>query len=111
MSSRVRLFPVVVMLFVILACGIIALRQMDGDIKVIEGQVKQTEILLRGKQDELSAAITEINSKDSAAYIIDNARAMGYLMPGEYLFVVTNPEVLYETPEAVLMGHAEEAAP
>lgn len=111
MSSRVRLFPVLVMLFVIIACGIITLRQMDGNIRVVEGEIRDTEVILRDMQAELSDAVIEVNQKDSAEYIIEKARGIGYLMPGEYLFVVTNPEVLYETPEAVLVEPAAEAAP
>lgn len=111
MSSKVRLFPVIVILFVIVACGILTLRQMDGNITVLEGQVKQTEIQLRSMQEDLSRVVTEVKNKDSAAYIIKEARELGYLMPGEYLFVVTNPEVLYETPEAVLVEPAAEGTP
>lgn len=111
MSSRVRLFPVIVILFVIIASGLIILRQMNGNIKVLEGEATEMEKLLREKQDDLSEAAAIVKNKDSAAYIIEQARANGYLMPGEYLFVVTNPEVLYETPEAVLVETGGEAAP
>lgn len=111
MSNRVRLFPVIVILFVIIACGLIILRQISSNIKVLEGEVTQAEQLLREKQDDLSKAEAIVKNKDSAAYIIEQARANGYLMPGEYLFVVTNPEDLYETPEAVLVESAGEAAP
>ena len=104
MSSRIRLFPVLVILFVIVACGLISLQKLDGNISVMEDQVKKAEILLRDKQAEESRLIAEINEKDSNAYIIDHARAMGYLMPGEIRFVVTNPEVLYDVPEAVVVS-------
>lgn len=94
MSSRVRVFPVLVMLFVIVACGIISVRQMDGDIRVIEEDIRDVEIALREKQNALSKDIIEVNNQDTRAYIINNARALGYLMPGEIHFVVTFPEDL-----------------
>lgn len=109
MSSRIRLFPVLVMLFVIVACGIIFARQMDGDIKVIEKDIDQVELALRDKQKALSEATIEVNSKDTRAYIINKARALGYLMPGEIYFVVMNPEVLDDAPEEAAVEAVTEA--
>ena len=42
----------------------------------------------------------ELAIKDTDSYIREKARSMyGYLMQGEILFVVENPEVLYEEGE------------
>lgn len=104
MRSRIRIFPVLVMLFVIAACGLIALQSLDGDIAVLEDTVREREITLRGVQNEQSALEEEINNKDDSNYIIEKARGLGYLMPGEIRFVVINPEVLYDVPVAQVVG-------
>lgn len=103
MRRRSKIFPVLVLLFMIVACGLITIHQLDQDIAVMEDRVKETEIALRARQSQQSTLETEVNSKDSSAYIIEHARAMGYLMPGEIRFVVTNPDALYDVPQAIVV--------
>lgn len=104
MRRRVKLFPVLVAAFVIAACGMIAINQLSDDIAVLQDTAKETrlrQISVEAKQSELRA---EIAIQDTDAYIIDMARSQyGYLMPGEIRFVVTNPDSLYDAPQASIV--------
>ena len=113
MRNRWKVFTVMALLFVIVAGGLIVLRSYDEDITVLEDTVKEREIALRRVQNEQSTLESEIRSKDTNGYIIEKARSMGYLMPGEIRFVVTNPEVLYDVPsaEVEVEEYTEEEAP
>lgn len=104
MRSRLKLFPVLVAAFVIAACGMIAMNRLDGDIAVLQDVAKETRIRQLQLDAQKSDMIQEINNMDSDSYIIEKARSLyGYLMPGEIRFVVTNPESLYDTPEAMVV--------
>lgn len=104
MRSRLKLFPVLVAAFVIAACGMIAMNRLDGDIAVLQDVAKETRIRQLQLDAQKSDMIQEINNMDSDSYIIEKARSLyGYLMPGEIRFVVTNPESLYDTPEALVV--------
>lgn len=104
MRSRIKLFNVLVAAFVIVACGLLILNRLDGDIAVLQDVARETRIRQLAAETENSALTQEIRSKDTDAYIIEKARSLyGYLMPGEIRFVVTNPESLYDTPEATVV--------
>lgn len=112
MRRGYRLFTVLVVAFVIVACGLIVLRSYDDQITVLEDTVKEKEVALRQVQSEQSELEAEIRSKDTNGYIIDKARSLGYLMPGEIRFVVANPEVLYDVPTAEIVDiYTEEEIP
>ena len=50
----------------------------------------------------------ELALKDTDSYIMEKARTLyGYLMPGEIRFEVSNPDSLYDTPEAIVVGEGE----
>ena len=88
----------------IAACGMIAMNRLDGDIAVLQDVAKETRIRQLQLDAQKSDMIQEINNMDSDSYIIEKARSLyGYLMPGEIRFVVTNPESLYDTPEAMVV--------
>ncbi len=104
MKSRLKLFPVLVAAFVIAACGMIVINQLDADIAVLEDTARETWLRQLSVEAEKSAMLQEIAVKDTDAYIMDKARSLyGYLMPGEIRFVVANPDSLYDTPEATVV--------
>lgn len=103
MRRRIKLFPVLVVAFVVAACSMITLNRLDSDIAVLQDVAKETRLRQLSAEKENSTLTQEINNKDTDAYIMEKARTLyGYLMPGEIRFVITNPEVLYETPEAAV---------
>ena len=106
--GRIRLSTVLVASFVIAAFGLIAINQLSDDIRVLQDTAKETKLRQLAVEAERSAMQQEVNSKDTDAYIMDKARSLyGYLMPGEIRFVVTNPESLYDTPEATVVEEGE----
>lgn len=104
MRSRLKLFPVLVAAFVIAACGLIVMNRLDEDIAVLQDVAKETRIRQLELEAKKSDMILEIKNMDSDSYIIEKARLLyGYLVPGEIRFVVTNPESLYDLPEAIVV--------
>ena len=77
-----------------------ALNRMDGDIAVLEDIARETRLRQLAVETEKSEMQKELAIKDTDSYIREKARSMyGYLMQGEILFVVENPEALYEDGE------------
>ena len=104
MRGRMKLLNLLVAMFVIAACGMVALNRLNQDITVLEDVAKETQLKKLAVENEKSALQQEIAQKDTDAYIMEKARTLyGYLMPCEMRFVVVNPEVLYGTPEAALV--------
>ena len=110
MRQRFKLIYVLAAAFVIIAGGIMALNRMDGDITVLEDIARETRLRQLAVDTEKSEMQKELAIKDSDSYIREKARTLyGYLMQGEILFVVENPEVLYEDGEMPQVTVAEEA--
>ena len=88
------------------------LNRLDQDIVVLEDTARATRLRQVAVEAEKSDMQKELAMKDTDAYIRDTARSLyGYLMPGEILFVVENPEALYdEEPEAPQPPLSEETA-
>lgn len=100
MRLRIKLIYVLTAAFVIMACGIMTLNRMNGDIAVLEDTARETHLRQLEANAEQSEMQKELAIKDTDSYIRDKARSMyGYLMQGEILFVVENPEALYEDGE------------
>lgn len=100
MRPRIKLLYVLAAVFVIIAGGIMALNRMDGDIAILEDTARETRLRQLAVETEKSEMQKELSVKDSDSYIREKARTMyRYLMQGEILFVVENPEVLYEDGE------------
>ena len=100
MRPRIKLIYVLTAAFVIIASGIMALNRMDGDIAVLEDIARETRLRQLAVETEKSEMQKELAIKDTDSYIREKARSMyGYLMQGEILFVVENPEALYEDGE------------
>ena len=112
MRQRIKLFYVLVLAFVITAAGLMTLNRLDQDIVVLEDTARATRLRQVAVEAEKSDMQKELAMKDTDAYIRDTARSLyGYLMPGEILFVVENPEALYdEEPEAPQPPLSEETA-
>lgn len=111
MKRRIKLFPVLVLAFAIVACGLVTMNRLDGDIAVLEDTARETQRRKLDAEAKRSALQQEIAVKDTDSYIMEKARSLyGYLMPGEIRFVVVNPDSLYDTPEAVVVAQ-ETAAP
>lgn len=111
MKRRIKLFPVLVMAFAIIACGLVTMNRLDGDIAVLEDTAQETQRRKLDAEAARSALQQEIAIKDTDSYIMEKARSLyGYLMPGEIRFVVVNPDSLYDAPEDAVVAQ-ETAAP
>ncbi len=96
MRLKIKLIYVAAVAFVIIAGGMMTLNRMDGEIAVLQAAVQETRLRQIEVKTEQSEMQKELAIKDTDAYIRDKARSLyRYLMPGEILFVVENPEVLY----------------
>lgn len=108
MRRRMKLFPMLVAAFVIIACTIITLNRLDTDIAALEDVAQETKLRQLALESEQSAMRQELALKDTDSYIMEKARTLyGYLMPGEIRFEVSNPDSLYDTPEAIVVGEGE----
>ena len=108
MRRRMKLFPMLVAVFVMIACTIITLNRLDTDIAALEDVAQETKLRQLALESEQSAMRQELALKDTDSYIMEKARTLyGYLMPGEIRFEVSNPDSLYDTPEAIVVGEGE----
>ena len=108
MRRRMKLFPMLVAAFVMIACTIITLNRLDTDIAALEDVAQETKLRQLALESEQSAMRQELALKDTDSYIMDKDRTLyGYLMPGEIRFEVSNPDSLYDTPEAIVVGEGE----
>ena len=111
MRPRIKLLYVLAAAFVIIAGGIMTLNRMDGDIAVLEDTARETRLRQLAVDTEKSEMQKELAVKDSDSYIREKARSMyGYLMQGEILFVMENPEALYEDGELPQVTVKEDTA-
>ena len=108
MRRRMKPFPMLVAVFVMIACTIITLNRLDTDIAALEDVAQETKLRQLALESEQSAMRQELALKDTDSYIMEKARTLyGYLMPGEIRFEVSNPDSLYDTPEAIVVGEGE----
>lgn len=111
MRRRIKLFYVVVAAFVIAAGGLMTLNRLDQNIAVLEDTAREARLRQVAVDAEKSSMQKELAVKDTDSYIREKARSLyRYLMPGEILFVVENPEALYaegEMPQATVVEDTE----
>lgn len=108
MRRRMKLFPMLVAAFVMIACTIITLNRLDTDIAALEDVARETKLRQLNLESEQSQMRQELAMKDTDSYIMEKARTLyGYLMPGEIRFEVSNPDSLFDTPEAIVVGEGE----
>ncbi len=109
MRPRIKLIYVLAIAFVIIPGGLMAINRLNGDIAVLEAKVVENRLEKAAVGAEGSEMQTELAIKDTDSYIRNKARTMyRYLMQGEILFVVENPEALYEGGETPLEPVAED---
>ena len=96
MRKRVRFLYVLLIAFVITAGGLITLNRLDQEIAVLEDTARETRLSQLALETESGSMMQEIAIMNTDSYIRTMARKDNrYLMPGEKLFVVVNPEALY----------------
>ena len=94
--KRIKLFYVIVMAFVIIAGGLMAINRLDQDIAALEDTARETRLRKLALDAEGSSMTQEIAIKDTDSYIRKMAREGNrFMMSGDIRFVVTNPEALY----------------
>ena len=96
MRRKVKLLYVAAAAFVIVVGGLMAIKKLNQDIAVMDNTARELRLIKVEVDSEKSDMQRELAIKDTSAYIKETARSLyGYLMPGEILFVVENPEALY----------------
>ena len=111
MRPRIKLIYVLAIAFVIVAGGIMAINRLNGEIVGLKADVAQISLDRAAVGAKGSEMQEEVNIMDTDSYIRNRARTMyHYLSQGEILFVVENPEVLYENGEIPGEDTAEDTA-
>lgn len=106
---KVRVLSLSVLMFAIIACGLLILNRQAQDIALLEAAAKETQLKKIEVESLRSDLSKELNNSESNAYIAEKARSLyGYLAPGEIRFIVTNPEALYgQEPQAQIVQDAQ----
>jgi cell division protein FtsB len=100
---RVKLFPVIVIILMIIVIGQIVANRLRQDITYLRITVSDAENSQSILNSQTSALENELSSSQTDEYIVDQARRLyGYLMPGEIRFKVSNPEALYGADATIL---------
>ena len=109
-SLRVRPLVLVCALFVIISLGVMTINQANENNVRLENSVTDLRIARDQQYKEYKRLQSELEIVEPADYIIAKARQLhGYMMPGEKLFVIKNPEALYgETQEPIQMYVVED---
>ncbi len=109
LSLRVRPLVVVCILFVIIAIGSMMVGSMRDDTAILAERMADIRIARDNVLKERNQLSNELEVANTDDYIIAKARQLyGYMMPGELLFVVKNPEALYGEGEEVQVLVVEE---
>ena len=109
-SLRVRPLVLVCALFVIISLGVMTINQANENNVRLENSVTDLRIARDQQYKEYKRLQSELEIVETDDYIIAKARQLhGYMMPGEKLFVIKNPEALYgETQEPIQMYVVED---
>lgn len=109
-SLRVRPLVLVCALFVVISLGVMTINQARENNIQLENSVTDLRIARDQQYKEFKRMQSELEIVETDDYIIAKARQLhGYMMPGEKLFVIKNPEALYgETEEAIQMYVVED---
>ncbi len=109
MSLRVRPLVVVCVLFVVVAIGSMLVGSMRDDAQILADRMADIRIARDSVLKERNQLSSELQVANTDDYIMAKARQLyGYMMPGELLFVVKNPEALYGNGDEVQMYVLEE---
>ena len=110
LSMRVRPLVLVCALFVVIALGIMSINSVKESANELQERVTDLRIQRDQRDKEKNKLQSELQIVETDDYIISKARQIhGYMMPGELLFIIKNPEALYgETEEPIQMGVVDE---
>lgn len=108
MQKRVKLIRVVILAALLIVCGILLSNKLTGNTRIMEEKNKQAQLELRKDEQTKSEIDVEIKNMDKDSYVIAKAREMGYLRPGEMLFVVQNPDALMDDYDDVVVAEVQE---
>ena len=110
LSLRVRPLVLVCALFVVISLGVMTINQARENNVQLENSVIDLRIARDQQYKEYKRMRNELEIVETDDYIIAKARQLhGYMMPGEKLFVIKNPEALYgETQEPIQMYVVED---
>jgi cell division protein FtsB len=101
--QRISLFPIIVVVFMIIAVGKLLTDKLNRDILYLEIKVSNAEERQASLANQTAALENELSVSQTDEYIVDQARRLyGYLMPGEIRFKVSNPEALYGAEVTIL---------
>ncbi len=107
--GRVRPLAVFCALFVIIAIGSMMISSERKKVEALEYSVRELELARDQLEKERKKLAYEIQIADTDEYIIAKAREYGYMMPGELLFVIKNPQALEDGSETIEMYVVESA--
>ena len=100
-SLRVRPLVLACALFVVIALGVMTINKAKEENIQLENSVTDMRIARDQKYKEYKRMQSELEIVETDDYIIAKARQLhGYMMPGEKLFVIKNPEALYGDTDA-----------
>lgn len=110
LSLRVRPLVLVCALFVVISLGVMTINKARENNIQLENSVTDLRIARDQQYKEYKRMQSELEIVETDDYIIAKARQLhGYMMPGEKLFVIKNPEALYgETEEPIQMYVVED---
>ena len=110
LSKRVRPLALVCALFVVISLGVMSINAVRDSAADMQERLIDLRIERDQHFKEYKKLQNELEIVGTDDYIIAKARQIhGYIMPGEMLFVIRNPQVLYgETDEPIQMAVVEE---
>ncbi|MBQ9299011.1 MAG: septum formation initiator family protein [Clostridia bacterium] len=109
LSLRVRPLALICALFVVITLGIMTINSVYDSTAEMQSRLTDLRIERDQRYKEYKKLENELEIVETDDYIMAKARQIyGYMMPGELLFVVKNPEALYgETDEPIQMAVVE----
>ena len=108
-SLRVRPLVLACALFVVIALGVMTINKAKEENIQLENSVTDMRIARDQKYKEYKRMQSELEIVETDHYIIDKARQLhGYMMPGEKLFMIKNPEALYGDTDAPIQMYVLE---
>ena len=110
LSKRVRPLALVCALFVVISLGVMSINAVRDSTADMQERLIDLRIERDQRFKEYRKLQNELEIVGTDDYIIAKARQIhGYIMPNELLFVIRNPEVLYEeSDEPIRMAVVEE---
>lgn len=100
LNMRVRPLALVCALFVVITLGVMTINSVHDSTAAMQSRLTDLRIERDQRYKEYKKLQNELEIVETDDYIMAKARQIyGYMMPGELLFVVKNPDALYGTVE------------